>query len=111
MSKPRTAPGDPIYTRPDWASARRHWLHQQQPCARCGHPINYTPGASGPDSLDIGHILSKHHARAAGWTDGQINSLQNTQPEHRRCNRSHGARMGNQLRGRARPPFASSRAW
>lgn len=113
-----TGPADPIYRRPDWRAAVTHWRTgpgRHQPCARCGKAIDRRPRATGPWALDVGHIVSVLTGRAAGWTDAMLNALTNTQPEHRRCNRQHGARLGNRTRTtvpRPRPADAGpSRTW
>lgn len=59
-------------------------------CARCGHPIR--PG----QAWDVGHVLPLD-------THGHLaDDPANMRPEHRRCNRSAGARQGNRKRGRVR---------
>ena len=108
MAKPRV---DPLYRTRTWRRVVAYW--QSRPgltCARCGGPIRMS-GQRGPDSLDVGHIVGKHEARAMGWTDDQINHLSNTQAEHSRCGRRAGALYGNQVRGRALPEPLTSRAW
>ena len=97
---PSRGTGDPWLKHPTWAHAVRHWRAQQKrrrlACARCGTPIDTRPGT--PWSLDVGHVVDRRTARAMGWTVEQANALANTQPEHRRCNRQAGARLGNSLR-------------
>ena len=60
--------------------------------------------------LDIGHIVSVLEATRMGWTIEQMNTLSNTRPEHRRCNRSAGARKRNAVR-RREPQTKTSGAW
>jgi hypothetical protein len=59
--------------------------HDGDPCWRCGEPMYKS------QELDRGHIID----RALGGTDGPA-AL-----EHAACNRSAGARLGNQLQPRA----------
>lgn len=97
---PNRGTGDPWLKHPTWALAVRYWRQQQQrrrlTCPRCGRPIDTRPGT--PWSLDVGHIVDRRTARALGWNVEQANAIPNTQPEHRRCNRQAGARLGNSLR-------------
>lgn len=90
--------GDPLLKRGDWRAAVAYWRSSTEPCARCGEPIDRRPGRRGPWSLDVGHIVSRAHARELGWTETQMNALTNTQPEHQRCNRKHGSALGHQRR-------------
>ena len=107
--------GDPLLKRADWKRAVAYWRGKRGTlhCARCGGPIDRASKTRGPDSLDVGHIVSRHEARALGWRDDQINALSNTQPEHARCGRSHGGRLGNQVRWQDRPRRAplTSESW
>jgi hypothetical protein len=73
------------------------------PCARCGGPIDYDgprylplPGRrrENPLAFDAGHVVAK--------AEGGTHELANLQPEHVRCNRVHGAHLGNQRLGRPR---------
>lgn len=91
---PSRGTGDPLLKGKDWEAVKAYWRSRRLPCARCGAPIDYGPG-SGPQSLDVGHIVPRDQAKAMGWTRAQINSVSNTQPECRTCSRSHGARYGN----------------
>lgn len=88
---PQRGIGDPLLKGRDWQRARTHWIRRREPCRVCGVQINYTPGYNGPDAFDCGHIVSRHEARTLGWTRAQVNSISNTRPECRRCNRAHGA--------------------
>ena len=120
---------DPLLSSHQWTvTIRGYWQQRQGPCARCGHPIDYDAGRYypgtrrvNPASLAVGHIVGRHQARRLGWTDAQINSLDNTQPEHARCSDRSGAQYGNRLRGArtgtgTRPvlmaePLVTSREW
>jgi hypothetical protein len=108
---PSRPTGDPLLKRADWRAAVAYWRSQRDPCARCGGHIDRGSKTRGPDSLDVGHVVSRYEARRMGWTDEQINALTNTQPEHAHCGRSHGARLGNANRreaaGQARTPLTS----
>jgi ferredoxin len=107
----RRQPADPIYRHPSYAAAVKHWRANGTHCARCGTTLDRTPGATGPTAYQCGHIIDKHTARAAGWPIEAINAITNTQPECQRCNTSHGARLGNQLRDRALPQPTNTRRW
>lgn len=103
------------YQHRTWAVAVRHWRGQQArgrtlACARCGGPIARVQGTD--KSLDVGHITARVIAVQLGWSVEEINAISNTQPEHRGCNRTAGAELGNQLRARARPPVpVTTREW
>jgi hypothetical protein len=71
--------GDPLLKRADWRAAIAYWRASSAPCARCGGHIDRRSKTRGPDSLDVGHVVSRYEARRMGWTDEQINSLSNTQ--------------------------------
>lgn len=107
---PQRGVGDPWLKHPTWAKAVAYWRAEQKRrrllCARCHTPIDPRPGTRW--SLDVGHVVDRARARALGWTVEQANTLANTQPEHRTCNRSHGARQGNVQRSlrSARPAEA-----
>jgi hypothetical protein len=96
--------GDPLLKRADWRAAIAYWRGSNAPCARCGGRIDRRSKTRGPDSLDVGHVVSRYEARRLGWTDEQINALSNTRPEHARCNRADGARLGNANRREAAGP-------
>lgn len=98
--------GDPLLRRADWLAVVGYWRKKRGPleCARCGLVIDRTPGQRHGGSLDVGHIVSRYDARRMGWTDEQINSLSNSQPECQTCNRAHGARLGNANRRKATSP-------
>lgn len=77
------------------ARLRKHWAaviagSGAYPCGRCGRLIF-------PDSAwDVGHILP--HA------DGGRATLQNTAPEHRRCNTRAGGKRGAAITNAKRHP-------
>ena len=109
--RPSNHASDPLLTGGTWRKIRAHWIRQRQPCARCGQPIDYETTPRYWRSLDVGHIIDRVTARAAGWTDAQINALTNTQPEHQQCNREAGVRLGNQRRTPTTPNPITSRRW
>ena len=81
------------------AAARRlkAELVDGDPCCRCGGPMYRW-------QLDVGRndmrgLDADHHAQARVLGGDLPDALC-----HRRCNRSAGATLGNQLRGRARRP-------
>lgn len=96
----RRAPitGDPRLKTGAWADIKRHWQRERRPqceAGRCllpGVPIRYD-GPRGPDSLDVGHRLGRDVDPRHTWT------VDETRPEHERCNRSAGASYGNRKRG------------
>jgi hypothetical protein len=97
-----------VYDHPAYRRARAYWQTRQQReglhCARCGRPITTTRG---PWALDVGHIVAAADALRRGWDLDQINAIENTRPEHRRCNRSAGARLGNTTRTTTHTPTRS----
>lgn len=111
---PTKPTGDPALKTAAWKRIRAYWLTgpgKDTPCARCGGPIDRTPGARGPMSLDVGHIVDRVVARQAGWTEAQVNTLSNTAPEHQRCGRKAGAKLGAARRWGNKPQTRRSRAW
>ena len=117
MAKPYQ--GDPIYKSKAWKRVQAYWqdkaaheqLHCEAPICLSRHGTGIETG-NGAWSLDAGHIVGVHEARAMGWTDLEICALSNSRPEHRRCNRTAGAVYGNRVRGRQpRPNPLTSRAW
>jgi hypothetical protein len=80
-----------------WNKIRQYWRRQQRPCWRCGQPIDYTVKWPHPRSLVVGHITSLAQARAAGWSEAQINSIASTAPEHADCSNKSGAALGRRL--------------
>lgn len=94
--------GDPLLKGAQWRAIRDHWIRRREPCHLCGSPLDYRVGATGPNAFECGHIVGRDEARTLGWTRQQINTIGNTRPECRRCNRSRGARYRNaKHRGRA----------
>lgn len=104
----RPAAVDPWLGHVTWKRARAYWREQQAHrilyCGRCGYAVNANPGTA--MSLDVGHVVDRVTARSLGWTVEQANAVENTRPEHRRCNRSAGAGVGN---GRRRAAGAAPR--
>lgn len=102
---------DQSITSKHWrVTIRGHWQRQRLPCARCNRAIDYDaprylPGTRKVNqrTLVVGHIIGRHEARILGWSDEQINALQNTQPECAKCSNQSGARYGNKLRAKPSP--------
>lgn len=116
MVKPSS--GDPIYKRADWGRVVAYWRGlvetgvvgcQAPRCLATSRVITLGHRLWG---LDAGHIVGKADARRMGWTDEQINALDNSRPEHRRCNRHAGARASGRWRTKPdRPTIRTSRVW
>jgi len=102
---------DPLLKGADWEAIKAHWRRVRGPCARCGGVIDYDTVPRYSRSLDVGHIVDRVIARAAGWSRAQINALSNTQPEHQRCSREAGVRLGNARRAPSLPAPVTSRRW
>lgn len=100
--RPSNWDSDPLLKGADWEAIKVHWRRQRLPCARCGRPIDYDTTPRYWRSLDVGHIVDRAQAKDQGWSRAQINSVDNTQPEHQRCSREAGVRLGN-ARRRAAP--------
>lgn len=112
--RPSNWDSDPLLKGSDWEAIKAHWRRMRWPCARCGRPIDYDAKPRYWASLDVGHVVDRVTARAQGWTRAQINALSNTQPEHQRCSREAGVRLGNQLRASRQPMptvLVTSRRW
>jgi hypothetical protein len=82
---------DPWLVHRSWKDTRAAWVarfHAQGYlwCGRCEEQIVDLA------DMDVGHITPRAQARALGWTVQRCNHIDNTQPEHARCNRSEGAR-------------------
>ena len=111
---PRTAT-NPNYTNARWAKIKKHWVDLALPrcqsphCLMPGVPIDYTKPRTRPASLNVGHVMPVWMATQMGWTDQQIWCIENTRPEHRRCNIVDGARQGNRIQ-RAKA-IVSRRDW
>ena len=104
--KPRPAT-DPRLKTPGWQGIVAYWRTQRIP--RCQATICLAPaiaiqydGPRGPWSLDVGHRTSRAFDTRDSW------SIEDTRPEHSRCNRSAGARLGNALRS---PTLITTRHW
>ena len=90
---------DPLLSSPLYRRNRAHLKRLRLPCAVCGRAIAYDQ----PGGFVAGHIVSRHKAKLAGWTEAMINSLSNLRPECRRCSLRTGAREGQQaMRARRR---------
>lgn len=88
----------------DWAhqKRRKRWADRlrnegPRPCARCGALVYHG------DEWDLGH---PEGADLVLGGDGYGSA-----PEHRRCNRSAGATLGNLLRQGKLPAIVASRDW
>lgn len=86
---------------------RNHFKQLRLPCAVCRGPIDYDGPAffvlpngkprQNPQSLVIGHIVSRHQAKLLGWSERQINDISNCRQECRRCSNRSGARLGQRV--------------
>ena len=100
---PKKQAKDPLLARAShYKRNRKHWQRLGLPCAVCGRLIDYTGpnlinGRQNPRALVVGHIVSRYHAKLMGWSEAMINSLQNSQPECRRCSNRSGAQLGRQV--------------
>jgi hypothetical protein len=91
-----------------WRKIVAYWQAQRRPtceATRCllpGVAIRYT-GKRGPDSLDVGHKVLRAVDDRTVW------QVEDTRPEHARCNRAEGARVTNLKRSTrvVRPATAS----
>jgi hypothetical protein len=95
---PQTA-SDPLLTAAGHRRNKEHWRRLRLPCAVCGRAIDYDgpryiQGRQNPRSLVVGHVVSRYTAKRAGWTEQQINSLSNSQPECQACSNRSGAQLG-----------------
>ena len=110
---------DPALTTRSWRKIRKYWQAQGLPCSIChrmidyGGPRFYLVGGKrrmNPRYLCVGHITSRHEARQRGWSEAEVNCIENTRPECQRCSNSSGARLGRQIQdgmpARARKPAA-----
>lgn len=86
---------DPRLHTPEWAALVAYWRAELErrplACARCGGPIQ-RGGRRGPWHLDVGHKDNRADDPRRVWR------IEDTQPEHARCNRSAGAAFGNARR-------------
>jgi hypothetical protein len=110
---PRGRPtGDPRLKTYDWDRIKRYWQRQARPdceathCLLPGVPIRYT-GPRGPDSLDVGHRNLRADDTRTTWT------IDDTRPEHARCNRKAGSTAGHARRAAmtAAPRPATAARW
>ena len=117
---PKSSGKDPLLARSaHYKRNRQHWQRLRLPCAVCGRPIDY----DGPNLIDgrqnlralvVGHIVSRHHAKLAGWSPVQINSIGNSQPECRACSNRSGARLGRMVQRanqRVKPYASDAHRW
>jgi hypothetical protein len=112
---PKSAGKDPLLARAShYKRSRQYWQRLRLPCAVCGRAIDYDGpnligGRQNLRALVVGHRVSRYHAKLMGWSETQINSLQNSQPECRACSNKSGAQLGRQLqhaKARARVRFS-----
>src|SRR4029453_2418725 len=97
----RKKQADPLLTSYAWKQLRMVYAQQLPlPCARCGHMITsakkYYPNSKiiNPRSLVLGHKLSRSEGRACGYSEAQLHSPENLQPECWDCSSRSGARQG-----------------
>lgn len=113
---------DPLLGTYTWrVTIRRHWIAKRLPCARCNQPIDYDgqryhmvngERRLNPRYLVVGHKVDRYTAKRMGWTEQQINSIDNTQPECARCSHSSGAKLGQKLsRQRRTTRVAEAARW
>jgi hypothetical protein len=116
---PKSAGKDPLLAKSaHYRRNRKHWQRLRLPCAVCGRAIDYTGsnvvnGKQNLRALVVGHRVSRYHAKRMGWTEAQINSLQNSQPECRQCSNRSGAQLGRavqQAKAKAKLRFSASDA-
>jgi hypothetical protein len=116
---PKESGKDPLLARAShYRRNRQHWQRLRLPCAVCGRAIDYDGpnligGRQNPRALVVGHRTSRYHAKLMGWSEAQINSLQNSQPECRRCSNRSGAQLGRavqQAKAKAKSRFSASDA-
>ena len=108
---------DPLLNTSGWRKVRDYWISKRLPCQapRChlpGRPIDYdgpywvrTRSGSttiNPYAFHCGHVVARRDAYRLGWNEQQINSVENTRPEHARCSVKAGARIGRRVQSRRR---------
>lgn len=84
---------------------RNRWRAIGDPCALCGHPIDYSLPPGHPMSFEVDEIVPVSKG-------GDPLDFANTQPAHRICNQRKGD--GSKKRKQSGPPPGSlptSRAW
>jgi hypothetical protein len=100
---PRKSGKDPLLAKAaHYKRNRDHFIRLRLPCAVCHRPIDYggpryINGKQNPRALVVGHIVARYWAKQMGWTDAQINSLQNVQPECQSCSNRTGAKLGSMV--------------
>lgn len=96
-----TSQDDPRLHTASWLDIRETWrmrlaaaikegggIYCEAPiCKARGVPIQQG-GVRGPWHLDVGHIIPREHDTRLTWT------IEDTRPEHARCNRSAGVEVG-----------------
>lgn len=94
---PSRPSGDPRLKTPAWRAIVAHWTRLQPTdcqATRCllpNIPIQYG-GRRGPAHLDVGHIAYRVADQRQTWR------LEDTRPEHARCNRTAGVHLGHARR-------------
>lgn len=73
-----------------------------EPCALCGHPINYTLPGRRPDGPSVDHIVPRRFG-------GDLTNPNNLRPAHTGCNARRGDTTNR--RNRATPKRSPSRWW
>jgi hypothetical protein len=108
-----TTPRDELLGTYTWrVRIRKYWMARRLPCAVCHRAIDYDgprflPGTRkvNPRALVVGHIVGRYQAKQLGWTQTQINSINNTRPECVACSNKSGQRLGAQVQRSRRKPF------
>jgi hypothetical protein len=85
---------DPLLDSPRFRRNRTYLKGLRLPCSLCGRCIDY----SQPGAFVAGHIVSRYRAKQLGWTEEQINSLNNLRTECRSCSMRTGAREGGRVK-------------
>ncbi|QFG08486.1 HNH endonuclease [Mycobacterium phage Guanica15] len=80
---------------------RRYWKRRREDCAVCHEPIDYDAPHDHPLSFQVDHITPL----ARGGTD----TLDNTQPTHRKCNRNKSDKLPEVISGAV--VFVTTRYW
>lgn len=66
------------------------------PCSICGRIV------TAEMNWQADHLTPRAIAEAQGWSQSEIDSPSNTAPSHASCNTSSGAKLGNQLKAKAK---------
>jgi len=115
----RPTPVDPWLSASAWRTVRTalraEWLVAAQQgqlilCARCQRPIDLALRHPHPESLVVGHRVSRNEAKRRGWSMAMAHDRNNLQPEHKRCSQSAGAAEGNRSPLRKLPASARTAA-